>query len=122
MAPDLDESVVRLAAILRQTASQADDLIAAVRREGGERYGTAVRRLERQLKRTNADLQDLEQEAARRSGRYASRRSGGARTSVRDGGHQRLRGFRARYAAGVSALEEMTCHRKRQRHALRRHR
>jgi ElaB/YqjD/DUF883 family membrane-anchored ribosome-binding protein len=65
MAPELDESVVRLAAILRQTASQADDLIAAVRREGGERYGAAVRRLERQLKRTNADLQDLEQEAVR---------------------------------------------------------
>lgn len=76
MAPELDESVVRLAAILRQTASQADNLISAVRREGGERYEAAIRRLERQLKRTNADLQDLEQEAvrgARRAIRAADR-------------------------------------------------
>jgi ElaB/YqjD/DUF883 family membrane-anchored ribosome-binding protein len=52
--------VERLAAILRQIAFRADDLIAAVRKSGGEHYHDSVRRLERQLLRTQADLDELE--------------------------------------------------------------
>jgi ElaB/YqjD/DUF883 family membrane-anchored ribosome-binding protein len=56
-----DEGVERLAAMLRQVAVRADDLIAAVRKEGGERYNGSIRRLERQLRRTQADLEDIEE-------------------------------------------------------------
>ena len=56
----LDADVERLAAILRQIAFRADDLIAAVRKSGGDRYQDSVRRLERQLRRTQADLEQLE--------------------------------------------------------------
>jgi ElaB/YqjD/DUF883 family membrane-anchored ribosome-binding protein len=56
-----DEGVERLAAMLRQVAVRADDLIAAVRKEGGERYNGSIKRLERQLRRTQADLEDLEE-------------------------------------------------------------
>lgn len=55
-----DGDVERLAAILRQIAFRADDLIAAVRKSGGGRYHDSVRRLERQLRRTQADLDQLE--------------------------------------------------------------
>ena len=59
-AKRLDADVERLAAILRQIAFRADDLIAAVRKSGGDHYQESVRRLERQLRRTQADLEQLE--------------------------------------------------------------
>ena len=59
-ARGLDADVERLAAILRQIALRADDLIATVRKSGGGRYQDSVRRLERQLRRTQADLNQLE--------------------------------------------------------------
>lgn len=55
-----DEGVQRLAAVLRQVAFRADELIEAVRKDGGERYQSSVKRLERQLRRTQADLEELE--------------------------------------------------------------
>ena len=62
----LDADVDRLAAMLRQIATRADDLIASVRKSGGGRYQDSVRRLERQLRRTQADLEELEAGLARR--------------------------------------------------------
>jgi ElaB/YqjD/DUF883 family membrane-anchored ribosome-binding protein len=62
-----DDGVERLAASLRQIASRADDLIEAVRKEGGERYHASIRRLERQLRRTQADLDELEESMRRRA-------------------------------------------------------
>jgi ElaB/YqjD/DUF883 family membrane-anchored ribosome-binding protein len=56
----LDRDVERLAAILRQIAFRADDLIATVRKSGGAQYKDQVRRLERQLRRTRADLEQLD--------------------------------------------------------------
>lgn len=63
----LDRDVERLAAILRQIAFRADDLIAAVRKSGGPRYQESVRRLERQLRRTQADLEQLDAGMAQRA-------------------------------------------------------
>ena len=67
-AAELDADVERLAAILRQIALRADDLIAAVRKSGGGRYQDSVRRLERQLRRTRADLDQLEEGMLQRAG------------------------------------------------------
>jgi ElaB/YqjD/DUF883 family membrane-anchored ribosome-binding protein len=64
----LDADVERLAAILRQIAFRADDLIHTVRTSGGDRYQDAVRRLERQLRRTQADLEELETGISARAG------------------------------------------------------
>jgi len=55
-----DESVQRLAAVLRQVAFRADELIQAVRKEGGDRHLASIRRLEVQLRRTQQDLESLE--------------------------------------------------------------
>lgn len=55
-----DEGVQRLAAVLRQVAFRADELIEAVRKDGGDRYQSSVKRLEKQLRRTQADLEELE--------------------------------------------------------------
>jgi ElaB/YqjD/DUF883 family membrane-anchored ribosome-binding protein len=55
-----DEGVQRLAAVLRQVAFRADELIEAVRKDGGDRYHASVKRLEKQLRRTQADLEELE--------------------------------------------------------------
>ncbi|HZP89252.1 MAG TPA: hypothetical protein VFB54_20770 [Burkholderiales bacterium] len=59
-AGHVDEGVQRLAAVLRQVAARADELIEAVRKDGGDRYQASVRRLEKQLRRTQADLEELE--------------------------------------------------------------
>ncbi len=67
-AKRIDSDVERLAAILRQVAFRADDLIAAVRKSGGARYQDSVRRLERQLRRTQADLEQLEAGMSDRGG------------------------------------------------------
>jgi ElaB/YqjD/DUF883 family membrane-anchored ribosome-binding protein len=67
-ARGLDADVERLAAILRQIALRADDLIATVRKSGGGRYQDSVRRLERQLRRTQADLNQLEAGMLQRAG------------------------------------------------------
>jgi ElaB/YqjD/DUF883 family membrane-anchored ribosome-binding protein len=56
----LEGDVERLAALLRQIAFRADELIATVRKSGGATYRDSVRRLERQLRRTQADLEQLE--------------------------------------------------------------
>jgi ElaB/YqjD/DUF883 family membrane-anchored ribosome-binding protein len=64
----LDADTARLAAILRQIAFRADDLIATVRKSGGDRYQDSVRRLERQLRRTQADLEQLESAMSERAG------------------------------------------------------
>lgn len=55
-----DEGVQRLAAVLRQVASRADELIEAVRKDGGDHYQASVKRLEKQLRRTQSDLEELE--------------------------------------------------------------
>jgi ElaB/YqjD/DUF883 family membrane-anchored ribosome-binding protein len=65
----LDADVDRLAAMLRQIAFRADDLIASVRKSGGGRHQESVRRLERQLRRTQADLEQLEVGLVRRPNR-----------------------------------------------------
>ncbi len=62
-----DESVQRLAAVLRQVASRAEELIHAVRTEGGERHHASVRRLEVQLRRTQQDLESLERRMLHRA-------------------------------------------------------
>ena len=62
-----DQGVERLAAILRHIASRAEELIEAARKDGGERYRTSIRRLERQLRRTQADLDELEETMLRRA-------------------------------------------------------
>ena len=62
-----DESVQRLAAVLRQVAFRADELIQAVRKEGGERHHAAIRRLEVQLRRTQHDLESLERRMVHRT-------------------------------------------------------
>ena len=67
MAEASEEGVARLAAMLRQVAIGADELIAAVRKDGGERYAASVRRLERHLQRTQADLEALQAGIAARA-------------------------------------------------------
>jgi len=62
-----DESVQRLAAVLRQVALRADELIQAVRKDGGERNAASMRRLEVQLRRTQQDLESLEQRLLHRA-------------------------------------------------------
>jgi len=62
-----DESVQRLAAVLRQVASRAEELIHAVRKEGGDRHAASVRRLEVQLMRTQQDLESLERRLLHRA-------------------------------------------------------
>jgi ElaB/YqjD/DUF883 family membrane-anchored ribosome-binding protein len=62
-----DESVQRLAAVLRQVASRADELIQAVRKEGGDRHHASIRRLEVQLRRTQQDLESLERRMIHRA-------------------------------------------------------
>ncbi len=62
-----EEGIARLAAMLRQVAIGADELIAAVRKDGGERYVASVKRLERHLERTQADLAELQAGIAARA-------------------------------------------------------
>ncbi|MCC7547287.1 MAG: DUF883 family protein [Burkholderiales bacterium] len=68
MAQDInDESVQRLAAVLRQVAFRADELIQAVRKEGGDRHMASIRRLDVQLRRTQQDLEALERRLLHRA-------------------------------------------------------
>ena len=67
-AKRIDSDVERLAAILRQVAFRADDLIAAVRKSGGARSQDSLRRLERPLRRPQADLEQLEAGMSDRGG------------------------------------------------------
>lgn len=67
MTRRMDKGVEHLAASLRQIASRADELIEAVRKEGGGHYQASIRRLERQLRRTRANLDELEESMRRRA-------------------------------------------------------
>lgn len=62
-----DEGVQRLAAVLRQVAFRADELIQAVRKEGGNQHQASIRRLEVQLRRTQQDLEALERRLLHRA-------------------------------------------------------